>query len=76
MREGVRNTRQADNGPQIYPDRAKLDLRKNWYTNRVAEEWNRLPKEIKLDGNLARFKKFLLTQAKERTRENGQDNRP
>jgi len=67
IRENRPGTRQANDHLHIYQERARLDLRKNWFTLRVADLWNKIPIEIKSNSNLQHFKRYLLTQDEGRT---------
>ena len=59
---GGRN--ETDPGPQhftkdplnITVKRSRLELRKNFYSNRVTEKWNSLPAELKNAKSISQFK--------------------
>ena len=46
-RDTDRNTRVADYGLNIIPKRSRTEVRRNAFTTRVAEHWNRLPPDVK-----------------------------
>lgn len=78
--ENETETRRSD---IIYKERSRLEIRKNFYTSRVAREWNRLPEWIKdrkttnsfknaLDRWRANGGKFELTEDETNSNENNQ----
>ena len=60
-----RVTRMTGYPRNVVAQRCKLDIRKNFFTNRVAEPWNDLPSDIKDAPNVNCFKsksKRFMTQ--------------
>ena len=53
-----RSTRQAEN-LNLIADKSQLDLRKNFYSQRIVQPWNKLPLEVKNSTSLAQFKTNL-----------------
>jgi len=54
--ESVRVTRQSSDALNILTTRCRTEVRRNFFTNRVAEKWNKLPEYIKRAGNIKTFK--------------------
>ena len=54
--ESVRVTRQSSDALNILTTRCRTEVRRNFFTNRVAEKWNKLPENIKGAGNIKTFK--------------------
>lgn len=60
-KEGNRTTRFSADEKNIIPRRSRLDLRKNFFTNRAADSWNSLDKETKRAPTVNSFKNRLKT---------------
>ena len=54
-----RETRLTNYPRNIITKRSNLDIRKNFFTQRVGDNWNNLPVEIKDAPNISTFKKSL-----------------
>jgi hypothetical protein len=55
--EGARATRQAADPGNIRPGTARLEVRRNFFSQRVVTDWNRIPPEIKMSNSVESFKK-------------------
>ena len=62
----ARITRNQADAMNLKRKHSRLEIRKHFFTNRVVDDWNRLPSDIKNSNNVNNFKKKLVMWMKDR----------
>ena len=59
VREGAASTRQTSGSFNVVRNEGKTEVRKNFWSVRVCDEWNNLPDEVKMQPTVNNFKNAL-----------------
>jgi hypothetical protein len=54
--QGTRATRQSADPLNIRPQASRLEIRRNFFSQRVVEKWNKVPKDVKNAPSVQAFK--------------------
>jgi hypothetical protein len=55
--DSASSTRQAAGPLNLKPNASKLEIRRNFFSYRVVEDWNKIPIDIKMSSKVESFKK-------------------
>ena len=58
----ARVTRHTSDPMNIVQSNSRLDIRKNFFSNRVATKWNEIPSDIKMANSISAFKSYVNNQ--------------